>query len=109
MTAHVSFTAWRFDRATRELIGSFRIHGEYAANGEEIYRVPADATLIEPPEAPDGYKLVFDPVRQDWYALADHRGEVWYDRHGREVTIERLGRPQEWGLNENPMGNLAMG
>lgn len=46
----VYFTAWAYDPKFHALVGSIRVAPEVTAHGEQLYRVPPCATLIEPPE-----------------------------------------------------------
>lgn len=96
--ATVTFTAWAYDRRFHALTGPLKIHPERCAGGETIYRLPAHATLIEPPEVEEGKAAVFLESTQHWIIVSDHRGETWIDLMGRRQTIERLGDPTHWDM-----------
>lgn len=98
----VTFTAWQYDPKFHALIGPIAIAPEHSAGGELVYRVPACATLVEPPDEPPGQKAVWLDSTQQWFLVSDHRGERWFDYMGRPVTIERLGDPAHWDMRRDP-------
>jgi hypothetical protein len=94
----VAFTAWTYERSTGALIGQMRVWPEATANGETIYRLPACATLIEPPLGVDErHKPVFLESTQQWIVVSDCRGETWFDDMRRPALVTRLGDPTNWG------------
>lgn len=100
----VYFTAWAYDPKFHALVGSIRVAPEVTAHGEQLYRVPPCATLIEPPEQKPGVRAVWLESTQNWIEVSDHRGETWFDRMGRAHVIERLGNPVHWDMSPDPPG-----
>lgn len=95
-----SFRAWAYDAKFHVLTGPITIMPMVTAGGEVVYRVPACATLTEPPpDPPPPRKLVYLQSTGHWIEVSDHRGETWFDYANRPTTIERLGDPSHWGLS----------
>jgi len=64
----------------------------YNAYLEKGMALPPGTTLVPPPVTQTGFAAVFDPVRNDWYVTADHRGETVYHKHGQQrTTVDYLG------------------
>lgn len=54
--------------------------------------LPANCTMIKPPETGDGVIAVFDEEKQKWLITEDHRGEVVYSTEtGNEILINEPG------------------
>lgn len=54
--------------------------------------LPANCTLIEPPEAGPGQVAVFNDAQQQWEVVEDHRGKTVYDTAtGKTLCISRPG------------------
>lgn len=61
--------------------------GEY----EEIYLLPANATIIEPLAKKDGFAVCFDEKKQIWEYKKDLRGkEFWNKTDGSSVIVDKL-------------------
>lgn len=64
----------------------------YNAYLEKGMALPPGTTLVTPPATQSGFAAVFDPVKNDWYVTADHRGETVYHKHGQQrTTVDYLG------------------
>jgi hypothetical protein len=65
-----------------------------------VFAIPADATVVEPPEKKEGHARVLrDGV---WVQVPDHRGEKRWDKDGMQVFVEELGEPPEDWSSEPP-------
>lgn len=63
---------------------------ESEIQGQEVYLIPACATLIAPPEAEEGMARVFDG--EAWSLVEDHRGKTVYaTADGQQSIIRDLG------------------
>ena len=70
--------------------GPARLDPKELEQGVERALVPANATLVAPPEALEGLARVFDG--QAWTQVKDHRGEtVWRKADANAVVVDRLG------------------
>lgn len=59
---------------------------------DEVYLQPAHTTLTPPPEnVPEGEWACWRENK--WVVLPDHRGEVWFDKEGGAVLIQKAGDP----------------
>lgn len=68
---------------------------------EELGKLKPGMTNVGPPEAPEGYAVVWEGGT--WVAKVDHRGETWFADHNQPVDIDFLGDPADRGLlRENP-------
>ncbi|WP_241576650.1 hypothetical protein [Rosenbergiella collisarenosi] len=64
----------------------------YNAYLEKGMALPPGTTLVTPPATQSGFAAVFDPVKNDWYVTADHRGETVYHKRGQQrTTVDYLG------------------
>jgi hypothetical protein len=101
--------AWEFDSRYRVLLGWIWIQPIRTGAGELVYRLPPNVTLVAPPSrTPPGKSLVFMEAGK-WIKVADHRGELWFDERDRPVTVERLGDPELWGWNREPVLRSSCG
>lgn len=68
-----------------------------------VFLLPACATLTEPPTAREKEVAVFR--NESWAILPDHREEVWWIRHGQNITISEIGVEPDpaWTADEPPI------
>lgn len=60
------------------------------------YLVPGFATTEEPPAPQAGFVPAW--IDGKWIEVEDHRGEIWWDGSGAEMTINQIGDPKAYGL-----------
>jgi len=69
-----------------------RLSPKDAAEGREVYLIPAQATTEAPPETGPKEAAVFNPTTKIWAVVPDHRGAIHYDPDGgAESTVTELG------------------
>lgn len=70
---------------------------ETEAQGQNVYLIPANATTVAPPAAPDGKAAVFDGVA--WALVDDYRGQTIYGPDDETKEVEALGPIDDgWSL-----------
>lgn len=75
---------YHYDVVTGELAweSDARLDPLELARGVERPLVPANATIVPPPEAGEAETPVFDPLTMEWRVDADFRGRPFYDSEG---------------------------
>lgn len=61
--------AYLYDYTTKEYLGAIERQLDpvgSALAGHDIYLMPADSTLIEPPVAKEGFKRIWNPDQEEW-------------------------------------------
>lgn len=92
---------YNYDPRTFEFISSENAYPSPLEYGK--FLLPASATLTK---VPDDYinnkvqnkTIVYDKNSDSWSRLDDYRGEEWYDKDGKSVTISEFGNPKDKGL-----------
>lgn len=88
---------YRFAAETGELLGPGQAQKNPRRDGD--YLLPANATPLAPPDAPQGHAAVFQDGA--WSTVADHRGETAYDANGATREIDALGPlPDGWSFDK---------
>jgi len=64
---------------------------ETKTQGQDVFLIPANATLIPPPVAGENEKPVFDPATDKWIVAADFRGTTYYLADGTKIEVAELG------------------
>jgi len=64
-----------------------RLSPKDAAEGREVYLIPAQATTEAPPETGPNEAAVFDPATGQWSITPDWRGTVHYDPDGGAARL----------------------
>jgi hypothetical protein len=81
--------------------------GEATAHGDCVYVIPPHATIIEPDFPGEDQVPVYDPTREKWQLLPDHRGETWFTATGIPVEIKRPGDPVAMGYRSLRFGSAS--
>lgn len=88
---------YRFAAETGEFLGLGQAQKNPRRDGG--YLLPANATPLAPPDAPQGHVAVFQDGA--WSTVVDHRGETAYDANGVTREIEALGPlPDGWSFDK---------
>lgn len=89
---------YEYNPITKELYGS-RIEKIVDGTG-----LPANATLVEPPEWKQGYTLIFDVDNEQWDYIVDYRGQTVYNIYnGSSMVVDYLGEIKpNYTLQEPP-------
>ncbi|MFN3881492.1 MAG: hypothetical protein ACK4L8_08705 [Nitrincola lacisaponensis] len=95
---------WNYCSITGEKLG-FGIADESPLEPGE-YLVPANATLIEPPETDQNQAAVFNG--NEWHVITDYRGHIYWLEDGSKHEISELGiEPPADALSEPPPPPIA--
>lgn len=73
---------------------------EEAEGITRLWLVPANATLVSPPDCPPGFSRVFK--NGSWDIVEDNRGKTYYLSDGSDVTLSDLGPVPEGYLASKP-------
>ena len=82
---------YNYDKKTKEYIGYSNAEldpEETNIQGKDVYLVPANATLKEPPNVKQNQIQVF---RNDWYIEPDYRGQYMVDDEMQPTEIKDIG------------------
>ena len=82
---------YNYDTITKEYIGYSSAEldpEETKVQGKDVYLIPANATLKEPPNVKKNQIQVF---RNDWYIESDFRGQYMVDDEMQPIEIKEIG------------------